>query len=52
MKMGEWLLFSDMGAYTVVAAGTFNGFPVSKIQYVATDEAWYGESHLLFLSID
>jgi len=41
MNMSDWLLFADMGAYTLVAAGTFNGFPISKIQYIATNEAWY-----------
>jgi len=40
MKIGDWLQFNDMGAYTLVAAGTFNGFPVSKVQYIATDSAW------------
>jgi len=41
MNMSDWLRFSDMGAYTLVAAGTFNGFPISKIHYIATTEAWY-----------
>jgi len=40
LNVGEWLVFSDMGAYTIVAAGTFNGFPVPKIQYMALNEAW------------
>jgi ornithine decarboxylase len=41
MAVGEWLYFTDMGAYTLVAAGTFNGFPISKIHYIATVEAWH-----------
>jgi len=41
LAVGEWLVFNDMGAYTLVAAGTFNGFPISKIHYIATKEAWY-----------
>lgn len=40
LSLGDWLVFSDMGAYTIVAAGTFNGFPVAKVQYVATKDAW------------
>jgi len=40
IKMGEWIMFSNMGAYTIVAAGTFNGFPVPKIHFVASYEAW------------
>jgi len=39
MQLGDWLLFNDMGAYTIAAAGTFNGFPVPKVQYVASREA-------------
>jgi len=40
LQLGDWLLFNDMGAYTLVAAGTFNGFPVSRIHYVASFESW------------
>ena len=31
MDVGDWLIFEDMGAYTLAAAGTFNGFPVPKV---------------------
>ncbi|CAG2054520.1 unnamed protein product, partial [Timema podura] len=31
MNIGDWLMFKDMGAYTLVAATTFNGFPCSKV---------------------
>ncbi|CAG7834075.1 unnamed protein product [Allacma fusca] len=40
LDMGDWLVFNNMGAYTLVAAGTFNGFPVPRIQYIALKEAW------------
>jgi len=40
MELGEWLLFNDMGAYTLAAAGTFNGFPVSKVDYMITEGLW------------
>lgn len=31
MEVGDWLYFEDMGAYTVCAASTFNGFPRSAV---------------------
>lgn len=31
MHVGDWLVFQDMGAYTLAAAGTFNGFLVPKV---------------------
>jgi len=40
LSLGDWLIFNDMGAYTIVAAGTFNGFPIPKIQYVAAKDSW------------
>jgi len=40
LDMGDWLLFRNMGAYTLVASGTFNGFPVPKIYFVASYESW------------
>jgi hypothetical protein len=40
MNVGEWLAFPDMGAYTLVAGGTFNGFPLPKLATVASPDAW------------
>jgi len=40
MEVGEWLVFPDMGAYTLVAGGTFNGFPLPKLSTVGSTEAW------------
>lgn len=40
MKVGEWLAFGDMGAYTLVAGGTFNGFPLPKLTNVASPQVW------------
>jgi len=40
MNVGEFIYFNDMGAYTIAAAGTFNGFPIPGIQYVATLDTW------------
>ena len=38
MKVGEWLYFTDMGAYTVCAASNFNGFVKPRIYYYVTEE--------------
>ena len=35
LAVGDWLGFDNMGAYTVCAASTFNGFQTSKIQYTS-----------------
>jgi ornithine decarboxylase len=53
MDVGDWLVFEDMGAYTLAAAGTFNGFPVPKVFSVVHPHTWmflkerapYTESH-------
>lgn len=34
LNIGDWLVFHNMGAYTVAAASTFNGFPRSKVIYI------------------
>lgn len=40
MQVGDWIIFEDMGAYTLACAGTFNGFPVPKVHTVATEKVW------------
>ncbi|KAF7315326.1 Ornithine decarboxylase [Mycena indigotica] len=35
LRVGDWLGFANMGAYTVCAASQFNGFQVSKVVYTA-----------------
>lgn len=40
LEHGDWLVFNNMGAYTVAAAGTFNGFPVPKVHCVADADTW------------
>uniref|UniRef100_A0A8C9P653 Ornithine decarboxylase n=1 Tax=Spermophilus dauricus TaxID=99837 RepID=A0A8C9P653_SPEDA len=37
MHVGDWMLFENMGAYTVAAASTFNGFQRPTIYYVMSD---------------
>ncbi|KAJ2713279.1 Ornithine decarboxylase, partial [Coemansia spiralis] len=36
---GDWLVFDGMGAYTVCAASRFNGFKISDVVYVDTENA-------------
>jgi len=35
LRVGDWLGFENMGAYTVCAASQFNGFQVSPVVYTA-----------------
>ncbi|KAF4084296.1 hypothetical protein AMELA_G00126900 [Ameiurus melas] len=39
-QVGDWLLFENMGAYTVSASSTFNGFQKPDIHYVMSRSAW------------
>ncbi|XP_017779076.1 PREDICTED: ornithine decarboxylase-like [Nicrophorus vespilloides] len=40
MKIGDWLIFEDMGAYTLPVASPFNGFPIPKVHVVADQNIW------------
>nr|CAD7573946.1 unnamed protein product [Timema californicum] len=40
MNIGDWFMFKDMGAYTMVAATTFNGFPSSKVHAIINEHYW------------
>ncbi|OXB63064.1 hypothetical protein ASZ78_016786 [Callipepla squamata] len=40
LQVGDWMLFENMGAYTVAAASTFNGFQRPTIHYVMSRPAW------------
>ncbi|XP_005000367.1 ornithine decarboxylase isoform X1 [Cavia porcellus] len=40
LHVGDWLLFENMGAYTVAAASTFNGFQRPTIHYVMSQPMW------------
>ncbi|KAF8992367.1 hypothetical protein BDQ17DRAFT_1432443 [Cyathus striatus] len=35
LRVGDWLGFENMGAYTLCAASQFNGFEVSKVVYTS-----------------
>lgn len=40
LKIGDWLVFENMGAYTTAVASPFNGFPVPKVHVVAEEHIW------------
>ncbi|XP_030879609.1 ornithine decarboxylase, partial [Leptonychotes weddellii] len=40
MHVGDWMVFENMGAYTVAAASTFNGFQRLTIYYVMSGPTW------------
>jgi len=37
LRVGDWLAFDNMGAYTICAASRFNGFAISKVTYTMGD---------------
>ncbi|XP_073481487.1 ornithine decarboxylase 1 [Aquarana catesbeiana] len=40
LQVGDWMLFENMGAYTVAAASTFNGFQRPTLYYVMSRPHW------------
>ncbi|KAH9361551.1 hypothetical protein HPB48_001347 [Haemaphysalis longicornis] len=36
VSVGEWLLMDNMGAYTLVLASGFNGFPLPEVHYISS----------------
>ncbi|XP_073481489.1 ornithine decarboxylase 1-like [Aquarana catesbeiana] len=40
LEVGDWILFENMGAYTVVASSTFNGFPRPTLHFVMSRPHW------------
>lgn len=37
LEVGDWLVFENMGAYTVAASSTFNGIPLPSLFYTNTE---------------
>lgn len=33
MNIGDWMIFENMGAYTIPVASPFNGFPLPEVKY-------------------
>jgi len=52
MSVGDWIIFEDMGAYTLPVASPFNGFPVPKVHIVANESIWFMLKDLLPLTED
>lgn len=52
LKIGDWLIFEDMGAYTLPVASHFNGFPIPKVHVVADESSWLLLKDMLPLSED
>ncbi|CAD6199569.1 unnamed protein product [Caenorhabditis auriculariae] len=40
MEIGDWIYYSNMGAYTSAAATTFNGFAKPNVVYIMSAEMW------------
>ncbi|XP_075057540.1 ornithine decarboxylase [Mixophyes fleayi] len=40
LHVGDWMLFENMGAYTVAASSTFNGFQRPTLYYVMSRPYW------------
>ncbi|KAH9954741.1 ornithine decarboxylase [Russula dissimulans] len=37
LRVGDWLAFDNMGAYTICAATEFNGFAIGRVTYTSGD---------------
>jgi len=40
LNTGDWLLFHNMGAYTMSAASTFNGMPKPRLYHIMHENEW------------
>ena len=41
MEIGEWIIFRDMGAYTLPVGSCFNGMALPKCYYILSEQDWY-----------
>uniref|UniRef100_A0A8C4WEH4 Antizyme inhibitor 2 n=1 Tax=Gopherus evgoodei TaxID=1825980 RepID=A0A8C4WEH4_9SAUR len=39
LQVGDWLTFENMGAYTIAASSSFNGYQLPQIKYIMSREA-------------
>jgi len=37
IHVGDWIIFKNVGAYTISCASNFNGFPIPKVVYLTFD---------------
>lgn len=40
MKTDDWIVFEDMGAYTLCLSTLFNGFPRTQVYWVGHENIW------------
>ncbi|NXI82382.1 AZIN2 inhibitor, partial [Rhipidura dahli] len=40
LHVGDWLLFGDMGAYTITASSLLTGYPQPRVTYAMARTAW------------
>lgn len=40
METGDWILFENMGAYTISFAFPFNGFPIPPVISYVNKDVW------------
>jgi ornithine decarboxylase len=52
LNTGDWLVFNDMGAYTLSAASTFNGMPKPKCYHIMSEQQWISLCRLSGRSAD
>lgn len=52
LKVGDWMYFQNMGAYTMAAASSFNGFSPSEKFYVCSVQPEYFEDIFKGISAD
>lgn len=45
MEIGDWIYFENMGAYTMAAASTFNGFMKPRIHYFIAESQFHFIRH-------
>lgn len=51
LQVGDWLVFENMGAYTVAASSTFNGFQRPDIHYVISRPSWQRVQQFSYVGI-
>jgi ornithine decarboxylase len=52
LDVGDWMYFQNMGAYTMAAASSFNGFAPSEKFYVCSVHPEYLEGIITGISSD
>lgn len=46
LEVGEWMVFHEMGAYTIAAATTFNGFQLPSMKFLLSTETLHALKQL------